>query len=91
LALSTVSCDPIEAISDTFTEIGEEISPKGNDDNLVVWQVLAQITFTSPGNASVAVKVLSKAGSAIKDDTEVKCVFTEPSSGGFFEFNASRV
>jgi hypothetical protein len=78
-------------LSKQFSGIGEEISSDGNDDNLVVEQILGQATFTSPGDVAVAITVLSKAGSPIKDDTLVTCLFTEISSGSFIKFNTSTV
>jgi hypothetical protein len=91
LVLLIVNCNPIEAITDTFADVVDEVSSDGNDDNLVVGQILTQASFTSPGDIAVSVTVLSKAGSPIKDDTEIKCLFTEPSSGSFIEFNVQTV
>ncbi|GEM_PF-1370728 len=89
---SIQGCNPIEAISDTFSGIVDEISSEDNDDDLIVGQVLTQASFTTSATVSFSITVLSKAGSLIKDDTLVNCRYTRPSTGAvIIEFEESTV
>lgn len=83
-------CEPLEAITDTYSDIINEVSSDGNDDNLAVGKVLVQPSFTSATNVTMTVTVLNKEGNFIRDDTEVKCTFTNNNFNNFsFDFNES--
>jgi hypothetical protein len=85
-------CNPIEAISDTFSGIVDEVSSEDDDGDLIVGQVLTQASFTTSATVSFSITVLSKAGSLIKDDTLVNCRYTRPSTGAvIIEFEESTV
>ncbi len=69
------ACNPIEAITDTYADIVEEVSSDDNNDDTAVGQVIAQAAFTSPNSVTVTVAVTNKLGNLIRDNTEVNCSF----------------
>ncbi len=77
-------CEPLEAITDTYSDIIDEVSSDGNDDNLAVGQVIVEPSFTSGTAVTMTVTVLNKEGNFIRDDTEVKCIFTNSEVPEFF-------
>lgn len=80
-------CEPIEAITDTYGAVIDEFTEEENNDELEVGQVLVQPSFTSATAVTMTVTVLNKAGTLIRDDTEVKCIFTDTEFNTFFDFN----
>jgi hypothetical protein len=81
-------CNPIEAITDTYADVVDEFTEDDNNDESTVGQVLVSPNFPSATQAFFDVTVLTKAGTLVKDDTAVKCFFTDTEFPEFsFDFD----
>lgn len=79
--LSNISCDPIEAITDTYGEIVDEILPDDENKEENVGKVIIGLTSTGTGNtAESTVTVLNQLGNLINRVVKVDCTFTNIST-----------
>jgi hypothetical protein len=69
-------CEPLEAITDTYADVIDEFTEDDNNDESEVGQVLVSPNFPSATQVFFDITVLTKAGTFVKDDTAVKCFFT---------------
>jgi len=77
-ALSNISCDPIEAITDTYGDIVDEVLPDDENTEENVGQVIINVPATGTGNTiSTTVTVLNQLGNLIPRIVPVSCTFTD--------------
>ncbi len=78
LALGNISCDPIEAITDTYGEIVDEIAPNDENKEENVGQVIINVPATGTGNTiTTTVTVLNQLGNLMPRIVAVECTFTD--------------
>jgi hypothetical protein len=82
-ALSNISCDPIEATTDTYADIVDEILPDDENKEENVGQVIINVPATGTGNTiATTVTVLNQLGNLIPRIVAVNCTFTDLSTNG---------
>jgi len=80
-ALSNISCDPIEAITDTYGDIVDEILPEDENKEENVGQVIINVPATGAGNTiATTVTVLNQLGNLMPRVVGVNCTFTDLST-----------
>jgi hypothetical protein len=81
-------CEPLEAITDTYADVVDEFTEDDNNDESEVGQVLVSPNFPAATQVFFDITVLTKAGTLVKDDTAVKCFFTNTDFPDFsFDFD----
>jgi hypothetical protein len=78
LALSNISCEPIEAITDTYADIVDEILPEDENKEENVGEVIINVPATGTGNTiATTVTVLNQLGNLMPRIVAVNCTFTD--------------
>jgi hypothetical protein len=79
-ALSNISCDPIEAITDTYADIVDEVLPEDENKEENVGQVLISGVTLATNTVSTTVTVLNQLGNLIPRVVGIDCTFTNLST-----------
>ena len=77
-ALVNINCDPIEAITDTYADIVDEVLPDDENTEENVGKVIINVPATGTGNTiTTTVTVLNQVGNIIPRIVAVDCTFTD--------------
>ncbi len=77
-ALNNINCNPIEAITDTYGDIVDEILPEDENKEENVGQVIINVPATGTGNTiATTVTVLNQLGNLMPRIVGVNCTFTD--------------
>lgn len=80
-ALNNISCNPIEAITDTYGDIVDEVLPNDENKEENVGQVIINVPATGSGNTiATTVTVLNQLGNLMPRVVGVSCTFTNLST-----------
>jgi hypothetical protein len=80
-ALNNINCNPIEAITDTYGDIVDEILPEDENKEENVGQVIINVPATGAGNTiATTVTVLNQLGNLMPRIVGVNCTFTDLST-----------
>jgi hypothetical protein len=81
-ALSNISCDPIEAITDTYGDIVDEILPDDENKEENVGEVIISAITLATNTVTSTVTVLNQLGNVIPRVVGIDCTFTDVATNG---------
>jgi hypothetical protein len=83
-ALNNISCNPIEVITDTYTDIIDEVLPEDENKEENVGEVIISGLTLSTNTVTSTITVLNQLGDVIPRIVGINCTFTDLSTNDIF-------